>query len=237
MELIRRHLDTQRTFMMRITLAIPFAFLITTTLRAQSPNTVPVPQGVATIDGRVDEAEWRNALRIEQPAGTVVRLMRDASHLYVGISSDRPGFASLCLATGEDVHVLHASAALGAVTYRRNGETWQSADTAFRYSMRNTALDDSARSERAAYLRENGWVGSTVRMSDGRTQELQIAFSRFALPFSVAMGRWLFTRDVEAWPTAVTQGDHDGCVAMRLVNGSVPQGLRFYSMNWVTIGR
>ena len=80
-------------------------------------------------------------------------------------------------------------------------------------------------------------MGSTVRMSDGRSQEMQIAFSRFPLPFSLAMGRWLFTNNVEPFPAAVTQGDHDGCVAMRLVNGYVPQGLKFHSMNWVNIGR
>lgn len=209
----------------------PFA-----TIDAQA-SPLHVPQGAATIDGRIDDAEWRTASRIEHPTGTVVRFMRDASHLYLGITSDRPGFASVCVAAGDAVHVLHASAALGAVTYRRNGETWQSPDTAFRYSMRNTALDDAARSERAAYLNEQGWVGSTVRMSDGRSQEMQIAFSRFPLPFSLAMGRWLFTNNVEAWPATVTQGDHDGCVAMRLVNGYVPQGLKFHSMNWVNIGR
>jgi hypothetical protein len=203
----------------------------------QSSSALRVPQGTATIDGLVDNTEWQSALRIEHPPGTIVRFMRDPTHLYIAVSSDRPGFASVCVAVGDDVHVLHASAALGAITYRRTGDTWQSADTAFSYGMRNTALDDSARAQRASYLNEHGWVGSTVRMSDGRSQEMQIAFSRFAAPFQLAIGRWLFSNNVESWPATLTVTSHEGCIAQRLVHGYVPQELRFHSLNWVTIGR
>jgi hypothetical protein len=202
---------------------------------AQEQNSVQVPRGPSvTIDGRVDDAEWRNALRIEHPAGTVVRLLRDAEHLYLGFTSERPGFASLCLARGNDVHVLHASAALGAVTYRPVGDAWQSGDTAFRYDMRNTALDETASSQRTAYLNENGWVASTARMgNDGRSQEMQIAFSRFPLPFSLALGRWLFTSSIESWPATIT--DHEGCISQQLVMGSVPQGILFKTPFWIRV--
>lgn len=198
-------------------------------------RSVQVPRGQpVTIDGRVDDTEWRNALRTEHPAGTVVRLLRDADHLYLGVTSERQGFASLCLALNNEVHVLHASAALGAITYRPSGDVWQSPDTAFRYGMRNTALDEAARSLRAAYLHDNGWVASTVRMgNDGRSQEMQIALSRFTLPFSLALGRWLFTNSIEWWPSTTT--DHDGCVSQQLVRGSVPQGIQFKTAFWITI--
>ena len=203
---------------------------------AQVPaTTVQAPRGgPITIDGLVGEAEWRDALRMEHPTGTVVRLLRDADHLYVGITSERQGFASLCIAKNDDVHILHASAALGAVTYRRSGDVWQSADTAFRYGMRNTALDDSARSQRAAYLAQHGWLASTVRMgNDGRSQEIQIALRQFPLPYSIALGRWLFSNNVESWPATITE--QDGCIALQLVRGSVPQGLSFKSATWVTV--
>lgn len=222
---------------MRLAFVVAMSCLSTASLGAQASSTLQVPQGTATIDGRLGDAEWRTATRIEQPAGTVVRLMRDAGHLYVGITSERPGFASVCLAVGDAVHILHASAALGAITYRRSGDTWRSADTAFTYAMRNTALDAAAQSQRAAYLDQHGWVASTVRMSDGRSQEMQIAFSRFPAPFNVGMGRWLLSNGVEPWPAAITTGDHDGCVAQRLVNGYALQDLKFHSINWVPIGR
>ena len=202
---------------------------------ADAQQSVQVPRATAiTIDGMVNDSEWRNALRIEQPAGTVVRLLRDADHLYLGITSARQGFASLCVALDNEVHVLHASAALGRITYRPSGDVWNSPDTAFRYGMRNTALDDSARSQRAAYLAENGWVASTVRMgTDQRSQELQIALSRFSLPFRIALGRWLFTNSTESWPGTLT--DHEGCLSLPLVRGSVPQGITFNPAFWVNI--
>jgi hypothetical protein len=204
-------------------------------VQAEAQQSVQVPRGPAvTIDGSVNDDEWRNALRIEHPAGTVVRLLRGADHLYLGVTSERQGFSSLCIAIGNEVHVLHASAALGRVTYRPSGDVWNSPDTAFRYSMRNTALDDSARSQRAAYLAENGWVASTVRMgNDQRSQELQIALSRFPLPFRIALGRWLFTNNTEWWPGTLT--DHEGCLSLPLVRGSVPQGITFKPSFWVTI--
>lgn len=203
-------------------------------VHVDAQQSVQVPRGPAvTIDGRVDDAEWRTALRMEHPAGTVVRLMRDADHLYFGVTSERQGFASLCVAINNEVHVLHASAALGRITYRPRTDAWQSPDTAFSYGMRNTALDATAQSQRAAYLAEHGWVASTVRMgNDGRSQEVQIALSKYTLPFQLALGRWLFTNSSESWPGTIT--DHDGCFSLPLVRGSVPQGITFKPSFWVT---
>ena len=216
---------------------IVVAFLCASQAVAQvTGSSIQVPRGAGImIDGNVDDAEWRNATRLEQPAGTVVRLLRDAGHLYLGITSERQGFASLCVATNDDVHVLHASAALGAVTYRPNGDMWQSADTAFRYAMRNTALDDAARAERASFLNQNGWVASTVRMgNDSKSQEIQIALDRFPLPLSMALGRWLITeKTTEWWPATIS--DHEGCFSQQLVRGYVPQRLLFKPKYWLTV--
>ena len=204
---------------------------------AQASASVQLPRGnPVTIDGRIDDAEWNNALRIEHPVGTVVRLIRDDAHLFVAITSDRPGFVSLCLARNDTIHVLHASAALGAVTYRPSGGTWSSPDSAFRYSMRNRALDENARRERAAYLSDNGWVATTVSMTEGRSQEMQIALARFSPPFALALGRFLLGgAGGEAWPS--TLSTTDGCVEPQLVRGDVPRELRFNPVNWLRVER
>ena len=69
---------------------------------------------------------------------------------------------------------------------------------------------------------------------DQRSQEMQIAFSRFPLPFSLALGRWLLaTSTSEWWPATIT--DHEGCFSQQLVRGSVPQGIVFKPAFW-TIG-
>jgi len=211
--------------------------LVWATPAAAQTGGLSVPRGgVIALDGRVDDAEWRGAVRTEHPAGTVVRLLRDADYLYLGITSTRPGFASVCLAQGGSVHVLHASAALGAISYRPSGQTWRSADSAFSYGMRNTALDEAARRERAAYLAAHGWVATTVRMSgDQRSQEFQVALARFPLPWSLAIGRWLLGDGGESWPATIT--DHEACVNQQLLRGYVPQDLTFKTAHWATIER
>lgn len=220
---------------------IALAFSVLASLQAQaqsspspSPKTVP-RGGPITLDGQVGEGEWRNALHTEHPSGSVVRLLRDADHLYIGITSARPGFASLCVSLNDGVHVLHASAALGSVVYRPRGDAWNSADTAFTYSLRTTSLAEPARAERSAYLSTNGWVATTVRMSpDGRSQEMQLALKHFPLPLSIALARWLTDANAsEWWPGTVT--DHDGCFSQQLVRGTVPQGLVFKPAFWLRL--
>jgi hypothetical protein len=193
-----------------------------------------LPRGQSiTLDGRVDSTEWSGARRIEHPPGTVVNLMRDDSFLYIGISSDRPGFISLCIGRPDEVFILHASAALGAVTYRQDDGIWSSADSAFRYGMRNRSLDDAAQRERTTYLSEHGWVASTILMTEGRSQEMQIALGRFAPPFSLALGRFLLAGGNESWPSTIDATD--GCVDPTLVRGAVPRALRFDSSRWIRI--
>jgi hypothetical protein len=211
---------------------LPLASL---TAKGQSAS-IQVPRGSAiTLDGTVNDKEWSPAQRIEHPPGTVVRLMRNDTQLLIGITSDRGGFASICLTSDANVHVLHASAALGAVRYMRHGDTWSSADTAFRYGMRNRALNDSAQRERASYLREHGWVATIVTMNDSRSQEFIVALDRFPLPLSIALGRFLLPdgNTVESWPSTIPT--NDGCVAHELVRGSVPQGLRFDVTKWLRV--
>ncbi|MCC7133895.1 MAG: hypothetical protein IT352_14655, partial [Gemmatimonadales bacterium] len=57
--------------------------LVWATPAAAQTGGLSVPRGgVIALDGRVDDAEWRGAVRTEHPAGTVVRLLRDADYLY-----------------------------------------------------------------------------------------------------------------------------------------------------------
>jgi hypothetical protein len=196
-----------------------------------------VPRGPApAIDGAIGDSEWKDAAIRKTSDGTTVRLRHDGRHLFVGLSSAGAGFVSVCAAYGEKVRVFHASAALGLVTYSRGADGWTTADKAFVYGMRATALTEEARSERAAYLTAHGWLASTTNMGDGRAQEMQIALDRLGKTPRLALARFVIAGDsgsIAAWPETMTQDD--GCRAPDLVRGNVPARLRFEPERWIAL--
>ena len=198
-----------------------------------------VPRGAPiVVDGRLDSEEWRRA--IDHPLGEAgsLRLQHDGRHLLLGISAVREGFASVCLAMGEEVRILHASAALGSVRYRRGPLAWLTESQAFTYAMRSTDLDEPARRERGEYLEREGWVASTYRMGNGRAHELQIVLDlassrpRLAIAYFLTPGSG--PAGIASWPAALPL--EDGCRNEQLVRGSVPPELRFEPARWTELG-
>lgn len=189
------------------------------------------------IDGKIDAAEWDGAVIHKFADGSVIRLRHDGRHLFLGLTSTRKGFPSVCTARGDVVRVLHASAALGSVTYERSADGWITRDAEFAYGMRNPDLTEQARGERLEYLSRHGWVSSTFRMGDGQTQELQIALDQLSTTPTLALGYFAIgtenTGTVIPWPGSLRTDD--GCVNEQLVRGNVPKQLRFEPTEWATL--
>jgi hypothetical protein len=198
---------------------------------------IHVPQGAAVvIDGRMNEAEWERAAVQRLPDGTILRLQHDGRYLLLGIEGGKQGFPSVCVAHGESVRVLHASAALGSVAYSRSQGDWTTGENEFVYGMRNTELTEAARAERSEYLSRHAWLASTYRMGDGRAYELQISLSilpeksGLAVAYFVPAGE---TGSIVRWPQSLAPGD--GCADDKLVRGHVPARLRFKPEQWAEL--
>jgi hypothetical protein len=188
------------------------------------------------IDGRLDEAEWQGSVPQRLTDETVVRFQHDGRHLFLGIRSSRPGFASVCVAGPDTVRVYHASAALGSVAYERSAGAWVTGDREFAYAMRNPDLTEAARRERSEYLSRHGWVASTFRMGGGLEQELQVSLERVSGMTGIAVAFFIPSGDtgtVVTWPA--TLAPDDGCGDERLVRGSVPSPLRFEPDRWARL--
>jgi hypothetical protein len=196
-----------------------------------------VPRGApVVIDGKIDAAEWNGAATHGFADGSVIRLRHDGRHLFVGLTSTRKGFPSVCTARGDVVRVLHASAALGSVTYDRSANGWIARETEFAYGMRNPDLTEQARGERLDYLSRHGWVGSTFRMGDGQVQELQISLDLLSTTPRLALGYFATAENagtVIPWPGSLRPDD--GCANEQLVRGQVPKQLRFEPTEWATL--
>jgi hypothetical protein len=209
--------------------------LLTSITALTAAGAMAVPRGGAIdLDGRMDEAEWRDAT-VHEASGITLRLRHDGEDLYLGIVAERPGFASVCIAGTDTVDVLHASAALGSIRYARQGADWTTEATRFDFGMRNRELSESARAERRAYLAEHGWVATTFGMGGGTVQELRIGGSRLAEMSAIAVAFFIPEGDsgtVVGWPETLAAGD--GCIDERLVRGEVPSRLSFDPSRWAS---
>lgn len=198
-------------------------------LISESGSVIKVPRGPApVIDGRIEETEWRGAAVERLDNGLTVRLMHDGQFLFLAVTSTGEGFPSACVAQADTVRILHASAALGSVTYTSRDGRWSTKDTAFGYGMRNTALTDGAREERKVYLTQHGWVGSTARMGQGRNHELQVSLAMMDLRPRLALGyfRMAGEGDRVTWPAFLADST-EGCAELRLIQGWVVERPRF----------
>ncbi|HEX6165087.1 MAG TPA: hypothetical protein VFZ31_17095 [Vicinamibacterales bacterium] len=215
---------------------IPFAMAALALLGFAAQTTVTIPRSSTpvVIDGKADVAEWSNAVRgASSPSGLQVRLQHDGTALYIAVEAPADGFTSLCLGTSDRVQVLHASAALGAVDYRRTGGPWAPDQALFVYGMRDPSMTEAAISQRQAYFTQNGWVASTASMGGHRVQEFKIDMTRIATRLAIAFYSTTGTGSVLTWPDSVSA--NDGCASLPLVRGTVTGGLTFDPSRWAPI--
>jgi hypothetical protein len=155
-------------------------------LCAQATGAAPGAQGI-TLDGRVDEAEWKAASTQQLEGGGTVQLMMRDNLLFLGIRGPADGMAHVCAGSGDEVRILHLSAAVGSAVYRRTGESWK-LQTPFSWSLRDTALTGAAADARTAYLQKEGWVGTVSRMGRGTDREIIIDRTRFKSGLRLSVG-------------------------------------------------
>jgi hypothetical protein len=207
-----------------------------------SAGEIAVPRGVpVVVDGVLEPEVWADALVDRTVAGLEVRLQHDGHDLYLAVASDRPGFASLCVAPGAErpstIDVLHASAALGQVRYERRRDAWTSRAREFVYALRNPARTELARAERRRYLEEHGWVASTWAMGrvagGGSVQELHFAGERWGEAVALAIAFRLEDGAIRRWPASLAEAD--GCADPALVSGEVPERLAFAPETWARL--
>lgn len=211
-----------------------FRLLLLATLIASGACHAQGPaERIRHLDGVITASEAELPTHVvQEDAGRLV-IHQDARFLSIAVQAEALDVASLCLAAADTVLVLHASAALGALTYSRQEETWRTGDH-FAWAMRDTSMTDAAQDARRAHLNAHGWVATTMRM--GRPGEVEFLIRRTLLPpgdLFLAAGLMPSARPEEmlALP-AETAGD---CADFDLVAGSPSSTYRFQPTTWVLI--
>lgn len=204
--------------------ALAFAVVFSANVPAQTD---------VTLDGTINEAEWKAGSSQPLEGGGTVHLMMRGNLLYVGIRGPAPGVAHVCVGSDTEVSILHVSAAVGSARFRREGDRW-TLQSPFAWSLRDPGLTGAAADARAAYLKKEGWVGTISKMGPGTDRELAIDRGRFGqrLRLSVAYATIAENQPgkVSKWPDL-----RDTCSDVKAVGGSLPDQPRFLVNDWAIV--
>lgn len=218
---------------MTLRFVVTTAMLISGTHPLLVAQTTGSAQPGITLDGRVEEAEWKAASTQQLEGGGTVQLMIRDNLLYLGIRGPAEGMAHVCAGASDEVRILHLSAAVGSAVYRRTGDSWK-LQTPFSWSLRDTALTGAPANARTAYLQKEGWVGSVSKMGSPTDREVIIDRARFKSPLRLAVAYVATTNGepggVSRWPDI-----RDSCTDQKSVAGHLPDSAQFLVNDWALV--
>jgi hypothetical protein len=218
---------------MRRPIALIATLLLSLTASAEPRSVAPrikVPRAIASpkIDGKINSGEWRGAVRLKVSETVQAMLVHDGAFLYIALVGRTPGIGSLCTMSGEDVLVLHASAALGTARFEREKKAWRMT-RGFTFTNRDTSDNPTAQLEKKATLNAEGWFANTSRTSlPVREYQLHVAAQR---QIPLTLGFMTYTEQDQTysyWPNAVV----DGCAESMLASGHTDMDYVFDPATW-----
>ena len=179
-----------------------------------------IPESAApTIDGVLEDGEWNGATETTMTDGSLLQWMRSGKTLYVALRGHSLGAVNLAIADGDELWILHSSAALGSVVYAGSTEIWTLIHD-FDWCCRS-ATDDAAR---ATLLENERWQANIGFTGDPGTVEYEVT-----LPWNGAVAAVSYqTDDTDPafWPTDLTVD------AMTELIGPFPDDVRFHLAEW-----
>lgn len=206
------------------------ALLVALSLAAAVPaSRGPVPDITRTLR----EADWRDARREPMVGGGEVRLLRSGDDLYVAVTGPARGYPSLCVGDGRRVEILHASAALGVVSYAHAGQAWR-LQAPFAWELREAAASGGPAAfavQRDAFYRTHGWLSTASRQGEP-TRMFRIRIEPARAWLGVVFLDKAAMRTTY-WPASMGPA----CRNLPLVMGDPPSDLPFDPTGWSRLPR
>ena len=189
---------------------------------------VAVPLGSAVeLDGVISPGEWDQAAVYLYKDGSELLLMHADGYFYLAIRSADPRMivGNIYLQRGEEVSILHSSAALGTAKFSWQEGTWVRVQN-FTWRCRDIGFSDSAQAARAEFLLQDGWLAATSRMGTPNELEYQINLSENISAMAVNILQ-------ELNPNPFPAGLADDCV--QAFPGGIPEEMSFSIEDWVRL--
>ncbi|HEY0458154.1 MAG TPA: hypothetical protein VGC97_03315 [Pyrinomonadaceae bacterium] len=192
------------------------------------------PGKAATIDGKIETAEWQDASAFDLSGGGRVFIKHDGEYLFVGVRGTQKGWSHLYVNQGEntDVAVMHASAALGMTVYSQNkNNLWQPANP-FAWDLRDRTMTAETGKKMADYLVKNSWLANNANMGNETEIEFQVKLRNAGgKMLYVAVFHTADAKNPQFFPATLK----DDTIKEELVYGNTPNDLKFDRENWAKI--
>lgn len=214
-------------------------FLVFVTLAAFSfgqaqPEIQLVRSGSITVDGKINESEWKDASMFELIGGGKVYLMYDGEHLLVAVRGVKSGWSHLYLYQDgkSEVAVLHASAALGMTQYRKGeDDLWQPSNP-FSWDLRDSEITPETMKKMTGYLFKNFWVANNNNMGNPTEIEFKVKPQNPSdKTLYVAIVYAADAKDPQYFPASLK----DDTLKEDLIYGNTPADLKFSPSQWAKI--
>jgi hypothetical protein len=194
--------------------------------------TIYVPQGTPlVIDGTLSPGEWDRAVVETFSEGSELLLMYSEGYLYMGIRAKTTEMivGNVFIDRGDEIAILHSSAALGTALYEKGMGGWQQTQ-GFVWRCRKMDNSVAAQAERDIFLQDEHWVAANSRMGSPNELEYQIEMTDETLRLAVNFIRASNPNAKIPWPNDLD----DDCI--KPTPGGMPAQLHFSPDKWVTIG-
>lgn len=208
---------------------VPPATATSTPLTDESTISVPPGQPQA-IDGIISPGEWDDAQVEIFAGGSEILLMQSDGYLYLAIRANTEEMivGNVFVGFGNEIKILHTSAALGTGIYQKEADRWQLIQE-FEWCCRSFIDSETAQAERDEFLQSGGWVATNSRIGTPNEAEYQIEIP--GETFHVAVNYILAseTNVKIPWP----DGLDDDCI--KPTPGGLPEQLHFSPDKWITL--
>jgi hypothetical protein len=129
------------------------------------------------------------------------------------------------LLRGDQVSVLHSSAALGTAIFQHEGGAWKRIQN-FSWRCRDIGFSEAAQAARLEFLQQEGWLAANARMGTPNELEYQIELTE-----SISAMALNILQVLE--PNPFPAGLEDDCV--QAFPGGIPEEMQFSIRDWVQL--
>jgi hypothetical protein len=202
--------------------------IITTTPDVEIEYSLSIPIGnPPVIDGIHSPGEWDDAAVETLADGSQILILQSGDFIYLGIKrKDESLFANnVFINNGDEIVILHSSAALGTASYQKEGKVWNQTQD-FVWRCRKTDNSEAAQGERAEFLQGEGWLASNGRMGTPNEMEYQIRKPDQDFRFAMTIIAATFPYEKTPWPVNLNDD------SMKDFPGGLPKIMEFTPLEW-----